>query len=140
MILPNDVLLMKDEASRLVRVLWVNPEQGNSFIISLEQERALPEPVDAKSLQAIIREGKAELRDNNAKNRIVDECSLPTKHRELRDEAWRIIEPLVTHEPQIYVAEQRGKLINRRCEEMGIVKQTLYRYLRRYWQIGRAHV
>ena len=40
MILPNDVLLMKDEASRLVRVLWVNPEQGNSFIISLEQERA----------------------------------------------------------------------------------------------------
>ncbi|MBL0230045.1 MAG: DDE-type integrase/transposase/recombinase [Moraxellaceae bacterium] len=136
MILPNDVLLMKDEASRLVRVLWVNPEQGNSFIISLEQERALPEPVDAKSLQAIIREGKAELRDNNAKNRIVDECSLPTKHRELRDEAWRIIEPLVTHEPQIYVAEQRGKLINRRCEEMGIVKQTLYRYLRRYWQRG----
>lgn len=136
MILPNDVLLMKDEASRLVRVLWVNPEQGNSFIISLEQERALPEPVDAKSLQIIIREGKAELRDNNTKNRIVDECSLPTKHRELRDEAWRIIEPLVTHEPQIYVAEQRGKLINRRCEEMGIVKQTMYRYLRRYWQRG----
>lgn len=134
-ILRNDLLRLKGDNPCVVRILWIHPQKGSSFIIKLDDEQALPEPVDLSALQAMLEEGQAELIKENI-GATANHYQLPQNHQDKRDVAWRVIEPLIGQEPAIYVASRRGSMIMQRCRETGVVHRTLYRYLKRYWQRG----
>ena len=54
----------------------------------------------------------------------------------VQNTAWNTIKEIVVVEPEIYQRKTRGPLFNQALESSGITKQTLYRWLRRYWQFG----
>jgi hypothetical protein len=73
---------------------------------------------------------------NDPTVRILSEDSLKPKQRERRDSAWAIIRPIIRKQPEIFTADQRGRLVRRAMDEHHVTKQTVYRLLRRYWQRG----
>jgi len=54
----------------------------------------------------------------------------------VQQKAWGAIKGIVKSEPDIYQRKARGVLINQVLEETKVTKQTVYRWLRRYWQFG----
>ncbi|WP_303852492.1 Mu transposase C-terminal domain-containing protein [Seleniivibrio woodruffii] len=127
MIVKNQVLKLDDE--RLVRVLWIDPNNIYAFIYDIDTS-GLPERVD------IIDLSKSAADAEDPYVNVVSDEIISENHIEKRNDRWRIIENLVTLEPEIYMQKQRGKLIQNTAEITGSHKKFIYVLLKQFWQRG----
>lgn len=134
--IPNDVLLYPGEPERMLRILWLHPNGRSAFVIDAQEKRAWPVMQDVNILEQEVSSGSARLADSDLLLVTVDASQLPLSHREVRDKAWQMIEPLVADVPAIFLADKRARRVRSVCEVHGVTAQTIYRYLRRYWQRG----
>ena len=133
--LVNQLLEWTDEG-RVERVLWVHPAAEGLYSIDISSANALPIFRNAEFMEATEAAGGVLQVSTDPWFRVVDESSLPEKHRNVRDRAWATIRPLVLDQPAIFNADHRGKAIKLAIVELNANKPTLYRLLRRYWQRG----
>jgi len=61
-----------------------------------------------------------------------------SKSEKVQNRAWDALEDIVVLEPEIFQRATRGPILARTLAEHGVTKQTLYRWLRRYWQFGKC--
>ena len=125
--------------SRIDVVLWIAANRSNCICIDTDCKNKSANPVRLSTADI-------ELALTRTKAKIVSPSDIPNnlsifqdprfqKYLEKRDEAWKIIEPLVS-DIHIFDLKCRGKLINVRAKEMKVTSKVILKYLRQYWQAG----
>ena len=137
----GDLIQYGQGMASLVRVLWITETGASAVTIEVEAPKALPVFVPMEQLEGDLRSERAKLLLEDPYQRYVAAGALKARSKDIRDRAWRLIEPLVSDRPNIYVAHRRGLLVQsaQECaaaEGRAISHNTLYEYLRRYWQRG----
>jgi len=123
----NQVLKLDDD--RLVRVLWVDPKSEFAFIFDIES-LSVPERI---SMQELFNSSEP---DEDPYAYIFDEKEIPENHKVRRDNRWKVISEIVSEEPEIYMKNQRGLLIQELSRVTGSQKKRIYVNLKQYWQRG----
>ncbi len=135
----NDLIEYLQPARKRIRLLWC-PASGDAVAaIDAADAGAMPEVLSIDLLRADLEAGHARLLlEDPYLVLVADDERLPQRHRQMRDQAWSVIEGLVTSEPAIYFADRRGKLIEQCAGRHCVTRRSLYKYLRRYWQRGQT--
>jgi hypothetical protein len=134
MVSVNSVLHNKDE-NRNYRILWLSSQADLAYLFELTAEN-MPFAVSFHQLTQQISDGIfEEVLDKYP--RSILENDIPEKEKVFRDEIWEMISALVVQEPEIYMRQLRGQIINQFSRETGKTVAMLHRYLKRYWQRGK---
>ncbi|KJS13223.1 MAG: hypothetical protein VR67_05470 [Peptococcaceae bacterium BRH_c8a] len=136
----NDLIewVVEDKNGLCERVLWVNPSINEVIVINIELEKGVPYVRSFNEIKMGLEEGYVTKVQWVSDKQRIPEKELSQALKNKRDKAWKIIEPLVCDEPDIYNASLRGILVNEACSTHGCQKRTIYRYLRMYWQNGKT--
>src|ERR1039458_1516670 len=128
------------DSPEIDRILWIESGGETFFVIRVNDQGALPRLCTRSDLEAAISVGDLRVlkADPFAKLRQIEQ-DLPEKHCRIRDEAWQIIEPLRSLPAgEIFKPRVRGPVITEICSRHKVSRNTVYRYLRRYWQRGQV--
>lgn len=136
MLLRNDVLEYLGERPRRLRILWTDTVQDLAYTYELGLANVTPCRASLAILIAHVQQRRARLLPRDPCPATVDPATLPPKYLAVRASAWAIVSTMVCHEPAIYEARTRSRLVAACCAEHGVSHPTIYRYLRRYWERG----
>lgn len=137
MSLPVKLDLLREGTTRY-RVLWVDPLAVHVALIAVEGAIGWPKLRLLEHIEADLTAGTLTFEPFEAPLIPRAEHDIAELHRQRRDEAWAIIQPLVESEPDIYVKAKRCALIAPIIEAKIVSRPTLADYLRRYWLRGMA--
>ena len=131
MFMPNDVFQWENKR---IRILWSNPQA--IFWIDIDDDRALPQIISKSELEHLLAKSDLQIIDDPYLKLSMNSPSEGSKAEFVQKKAWASIKGLVKSEPEIYQRKTRGSLLRQVLKETKITKQTVYRWLRRYWQLG----
>lgn len=131
MFMPNDVYQWD---SQRIRILWSNPQAV--FWIDIEDDGALPQIAPKSEFEHLLARADLKAIDDPYLNISMSPPKAGSKAEQVQQKAWSAIKGIVKAEPDIYQRKDRGSLMNTVLEETKATKQTVYRWLRRYWQLG----
>lgn len=131
MFMPNDVFQWENER---IRILWSNPQA--IFWINIDDELALPQIAAKSEFEHLLARADLQRITDPCMNRIMTTPSEGSKAELVQKKAWTAIKGIVKSEPEIYQRKTRGPLLGQVLDETKATKQTVYRWLRRYWQLG----
>lgn len=131
MFMPNDVYMWENKR---IRILWSNPQA--IFWIDIDDERALPQISTRSEFEHLLARADLESIPDPYLKFTMTTPSVGSKAEVVQKKAWSSIKDIVKSEPDIYQRKKRGLLVNQVLEETKTTKQTVYRWLRRYWQFG----
>ena len=131
MFMPNDVYQIN---SKRLRVLWSNPEA--IFYIDIDRDNALPEYASRDEFEHLMAKNELGVIEDPHINVSMTFPQKGSKSESIQDRAWSAIQNAVNNVPDIYLRKQRGVLLNQVIQDSGATKQTVYRWFRRYWQLG----
>ncbi|SFL90326.1 hypothetical protein SAMN04487943_10517 [Gracilibacillus orientalis] len=102
----NEILANVKESKRY-RVLWTDSKNSYTYLIEIDNKKALPflRTVDAIAEDILL---GVLVKEKNS-TRIVNEEEVSKRALELRNTAWKTIKDAVNQEPEIYISETRGK-------------------------------
>lgn len=134
----NSIIRWSD--GKAERLLWTDGIAGYFINIYSGRESGLPILKKISSIESAIKENQALVLNNDPTFVAIDEELIPIKYREMRDKAWEIIKPLVSeeNEPMIYERNLRGGLVQNVAKHNNTTAMTVYKYLRKYWQMGKT--
>lgn len=131
MFMPNDVYQWDTQR---IRILWSNPQVVHW--INIDDERALPQVARKSEFEHLLARADLKGIDDPYVNISMSLPKAGSKSQQVQQKAWLAIKAIVKSEPDIYERKARGLLINQIMEDNKVTKQTVYRWLRRYWQFG----
>lgn len=131
-----NLLLEFFDEHRVERVLWIDPGMQGLYLMDIHDPKALPEFYPAEELEKMRDAGEWHVLETDPWQIALAEENIAEFYRQKRDAAWEMIHPLIFDQPAIFDAIARSEAIKRNMEESGVTKQTIYRFLRRYWQRG----
>lgn len=132
-------MVIQRETGQFERVLWLDSSGHEAVLIDIQETAALPVCYPRADLEAALERNTFQITDQAPMLRLFPpEEDIPKQHRQRRDEAWVVIQPLVEMVPDIFMSQQRGLLVNAAAAQTGRTKKTIYGYLRRYWQGGQT--
>lgn len=129
MILKNEVYQWDNRRFRILRrepvfAVWIDIDDG----------KALPEIFLVEDFDASLQDGEVKrIEDPFASLIRIPEKGSPQWER--REKAWSMIKDVVD-DLEIFQRKKRGRIVQRIMVEHGVTKQTVYKYLRRFWQRG----
>lgn len=130
---------VNSEKEHIERILWIDPSGTEVVTIDTLDPRALPVRQMSETIQDGLRDGTIQLVKEDPLFGSIQEDEIPDSWRKRRDEAWNLIRPLVEESgSKIWDPYQRGAMIDAVCRETGRSKNTIYKFLRRYWQGGQC--
>lgn len=110
------------------RILWINPSGTYSFVIDIKKNPKMP-------FEMLILDLNRELLLQEVVR--VSEPLPVTLNDHLKDNKnWEIIKNVINIEPDIYMRNERYRLIEKLMQEFNISDVTIYSYLKRYWKGG----
>ena len=116
-----------------VRLLWHDGDLA--YWIDIHDSKAWPTQVLVSEIEMMLINNDLEPSGDpfrEVRSRLYDES---TTNWQKCQRAWKIIEPHIDN-PELFHRMERGKLVTRLCTEHKMTKQSINRYLRRYWQRG----
>ena len=131
MFMSNDVYQLN---SKRLRVLWSNPEV--IYYIDIDNDRALPEYAPRDEFEHLMAKGELERIEDPHINISMTFPESGSKSETIQNRAWSAIQDAISAEPDVYLKRYRGKLLTQAMDKSGATKQTIYRWFRRYWQLG----
>ncbi|MEM1168767.1 MAG: Mu transposase C-terminal domain-containing protein [Cyanobacteria bacterium P01_H01_bin.35] len=130
--------------SLIERIVWIDEGYQIAFLIDIYGTKGFPKKHSVDDLKSALKYQEASKLEVDPWAILMPETNLSVKDKEIRDNAWEIISPLITQEPNIYYRHLRGKLIqevitkyNQNRQENRLTPLTVYKYLRRFWQRGK---
>ncbi len=122
------------------RILWIDPSHTDAYLFDVQDPKAMPVWRRIADLESGIRQGDAKiLAEDPFLIGMRSEEDISDLHRAHRDQAWSVIQPLVERaDNTVFVAATRGPLVDEALALSGVVKTTVYAYLRRYWRGGQT--
>ena len=131
MFMPNDVYQWD---TKRIRILWSNPQV--IYWINVDDERALPQATRKSDFEHLLARADLKVINDPYVNISMSAPKAGSKSEKVQQNAWIAIKDIVKSEPDIYERKARGLLMSKIMEENKVTKQTLYRWLRKYWQFG----
>lgn len=130
---------LSESEERLVeRILWISPVDDLLCCIVMGDEKAFPIMKTCSEYRAGLGADLLKQVDWVNDNIPLLDSNIDSEHLLIRDKSWDTIKNIVQDEPDCFEKRYRGSLVKEAQERMGIHKSTIYRYLRRYWQGGKA--
>jgi hypothetical protein len=122
------------------RVLWLDDSQDVAFVIEVNGQKGVPYHIEVSELKEEAEAGQLSVLTEDKWARVLVEQELSDKQKSIRDQAWKIIEPLVVSEaePDIFDNMIRGSLIKDAAQKHGVTVTVVYKYLRKFWQRGKV--
>lgn len=133
MFMPNDVYQWD---FKRIRILWSNPEVV--FWIDIDDEGALPEVSTKSDFEHLLARVDLKAISDPYINLYMNPAKEGSKAELVQRRAWSAIKDIVKVEPDIYQRSTRGPLLQQVLVQTKSTKQTVYRWLRRYWQFGKC--
>jgi putative transposase len=131
MFMPNDVFQLGESR---IRVLYSNKEI--LFWIDIDIANALPKSVSRVEFEHQMAAGNLSTIEDPYIHYALNTPKKGSKAEEVQNKAWDAIKNIISVQPDIYLRSTRGRLLVLVLEKSGVTKQTVYRWLRRYWQFG----
>lgn len=140
----NTIIRWESDAARprFERVLYVDTSNSEVWVIDVHQKTAFPAFYRYEELQNSILTNRAQIIINYEPHPVItltDE-ELGEGFKEYirrRDNAWELIRPLLeTDIHKLFSRKDRGHLIAETAKRTRRRENTIYFYLRRYWQRG----
>lgn len=120
--------------SKKIRILLSHPKL--IFWIDIEDKSALPKSCKREELERLMAENSLKLTDDPYIDISLTCPKEGSKSESIQIKAWDTIREIVEDEPNIYKRDKRGILVETARQKSKVTKQTIYRWLRRYWQFG----
>lgn len=137
MFLPNDVIRYVAPA-RLIRILWIAPDRALAYTFELGQAHSQPRAVALQALADDVLGGRARLLPDDPCAAPAPPPLVPQKYRDLQTKAWDIVASLQAHVPALYERRARAVLVADCAPAHGVSRQSVLRYLRRFWERGQT--
>lgn len=124
------------------RVLFIDPSGTDVVTIDLNDKKALPVFRKYEELRNAIIADRARIlfkAGRYATPSPPENSDSPkfAEYMKRRDEAWELIAPLVEiQDRKIFNRRERGRLVAEIVKRTGRRKETVYEFLRRFWQRG----
>lgn len=136
----NELIQWVDSVDRgkTERILWIDDDYCIAFFIDVNNVKAKPRLVRISEIIDALENGSAIKLSVEPWFQLLLDEELSEKERRLRDQAWKIIEPLVNRQPEIFFQERRGPMVQDARAIHGVSFNTVFKYLRRYWQRGQT--
>lgn len=140
----NQLLQSETNPKGVERILYLDLAGEALVKIEIFDRRALPVWQPVTDMERALANGDRRVLEKDPLASWVDgEGSLPEPYRHHRDAAWEVIKALVLDKQgqprvDIFIRQQRGPLIAACAREWAITRQTIYTYLRKYWQGGQT--
>jgi putative transposase len=130
--------VLPDVEPRCERVVAIDGVNQSAFCIDLESDRALPVLRTFHEILIAIAEGSAIILARDPYSDLLrNDDDFSQAERSLRDRAWRAIRDLLyAAGDDIYFGRERGHHIRLQAGKWGVTRETIYCWLRRYWQRG----
>jgi len=129
-------ILRNAEDEKDYRVLWTAEAQNVAYLFALTCEK-MPFAIRLSQLTQQMYDGVFILQSDDPYIQAIPEEQLSPQHIAARDATWEYIAPLVLDEPAVYNSSIRNKMIAELVEK-GLVRKTICRHLKRYWQRGKT--
>jgi hypothetical protein len=133
MFMPNDVYKF---SSKRFRVLWSN--RHVVFWIDIDDESALPLAYEKSELENYMAKGDLVSTDDPYVSLAMSVPKAGSKSEDIQNRAWETIKDFVVREPEVFQRDTRGPFVLEMLDNNEVTKQTIYRWLRRYWQFGKC--
>jgi len=131
MFMPNDVYSWDQQR---IRILWSN--QQAVFWIDIDDDRALPRVSSKEEFEHLLARADLKLITDPYSKFSMTPPRKGSKAEKVQERAWAAIQSAVEAVPEIYKRQTRGAYLDQIRKRSGVTKQTVYRWLRRYWQFG----
>jgi putative transposase len=131
-------MLLEWESGSIERVLWIDPSGADLVAIDVTGAAAWPTFYPVKAIQIALDDATVRVLDTDPYMTAQPESSIPVTYRQRRDQAWKVVRPLIETGRDIFITEKRGALVATAVQQTGHAKTTIYGYLRRYWQGGQT--
>ncbi|UPM54533.1 Mu transposase C-terminal domain-containing protein [Gottfriedia acidiceleris] len=141
MFVSNEIISFKgaDGESFRERILWIDEDYVICYTINLNDNNALPIKRKISDLEQLLIEKILTSKNKDPYFYIYEqEEQIPERHKEIRDERWKIIETMCLMEPEVYEKSKRGSLIQQTVKNTGKSKKVIYDYLRQFWVRGKV--
>lgn len=135
----NDIL-KNPESEKCQRILWIDNDYSNCYMIELECTKINISNIAIADVEMAIENGVWVLLDVDPTLVLVDEKSISEMEKSLLERGNRIVEYVgaTLYEPFCFNGKTRRQLIKAAVEVFGISDKSIYKYLRKYWQGGKA--
>lgn len=121
----------------LERILWCDPGGELIVVISINELKTLPIIRTVEEIESAFLQEIAVRRTVDPFARLaVPNLDLPSKHLEIRDNAWERIRRLVEQEPEIYDEKKRKRFILDDPVASKAAIDKVYDQLRKFWKRG----
>lgn len=120
-------------AGHRYRLLWCS---GDIAIwIEIDDDTSLPVCLPLEELERLLLDEEVQRIDDPFIQAIMREVEEGTPDWQKRERAWNMLAAHV-EDPGLLDSRTRGHIVRSIMEEHGVTHQTVYRYLKRYWQRG----
>lgn len=136
--LVNELLIWKNDNSRIERILWIDEGNIIAFCIDTSADKGFPRKVRISDIDDNLDRGELEILKDDPYGKIVQDSELSESEIIIRDKRWNVVQFILSRisEPDIFLGKKRGPIIIEATEKYMISVPTVYKYLRRYWQRG----
>lgn len=134
----NTLYRYDDNSIRIERIVWISADRQACFVVDIHNN-SYPYLKQVQDIEEGIKEGTYTIEETDPWIRIIDLETLSEKEQKRWDQAKRVIQMIATSEfePNIYLPNERSKLIKKASEASGLNQSTIGRYLKRYWKMGK---
>lgn len=136
--LPNQIFRWLEEENPL-RILAVL-QNDTTALLPLSGKTTKPHMLPTSLIQEALETGSAEiLPDDPASVKNLPEAEIPSRQRQIRDNAWEVIKPIIALKPdKLFNRQSRWEAIESQSRKTGTQVKVIYDALRRYWQGGQV--
>jgi len=127
----NDVF---ERGNQRLRILW--SVEDTLVWIDIDDNKALPEVSNRDDFEHAIASMAMQKIDDPYISEVLTPPPSGSRSEQIQNKAWNAIKEIIDVKPDIFISQKRGALVSKTIEQHTITKQTCYRYLRRYWQLG----
>ncbi|QHE59784.1 DDE-type integrase/transposase/recombinase [Rossellomorea vietnamensis] len=124
----------------LERILWISADKKNVVLVKIDLDKEeMPfyrsyEEIEEALTQKVARKYQ---REPFITVLHPDEKYLE-KHGEKRDKYWNLLKDVLEMEPDIYIPDKRGQLVNVISEQSGVNRKYIYKEMKKYWKYGKT--
>lgn len=134
----NTLYRYTDDRNRIERIVWVSSDRQACFVVDI-YNNSYPYPRQVMDIEEGIKNNTYIIEETDPWSRIVDLETTTEKEQKRWDQAKEVIQIIATSgfEPNIFLPNERAKLIQKASNQTGLSTVTIAKYLKRYWKRGK---
>jgi len=130
-----------DGGERIERMLWIDSVNQRIVLIDIFDRAAMPYELSVGELADAEEQGGVKVLKVDPYDVPLSLDDIPPKYRRRMERAWKLICPIVEiPNGGTFDHERRFQAICKVCAEFKVHKNSVYRYLKRFWKRGQKKI